>query len=314
MNRISLACGFNWLGRSARILALVFASQFASVSVHAGNVFVTDYKKSQAETDISNKFVGVAAKQEPDTNATNDTTSAWIKFEDDEPWFGDASVGPFGDGVEYKIDALNYNIFLGDNLKVPFQLYFGDFASSEAPEDVNQKKLLDPTHGVAVQFPIARRYQGETKGGFCNFDQLKGYCVVGGDVTLRGVQLVETQADDSKKEKLIFGASAGLRGSLLFPIFKKGVPGGDQAGHLGLSLGARYYYHDTDNQDLLFGPIEDPEGNPIEFKKDFAAATAEMEFDIYKNFKIRLEYFYPFDNRDVLDDVFKASFVLAPKN
>jgi hypothetical protein len=309
MNRVRVSRRADWLDHSVLIGVLVISSHFVCIPVNAGNVFVTDYKTSE-EVAVKKLEDDAIANKVTLAQADIDKVSKWITFADDEKMFGDAAV-TFGEGVEYKINAINYNLYFGDNVKVPFQLYYGEFKSDDSPEDENQKKLLDPTQGIAVQFPLARRYQGKTKGGFCNFEEREGYCVVGGDITLRGVQLVETLEDESTKEKLIFGASAGLRASVLFPVFKKDDDG-NQAGNLGLSLGARYYYHNTDQQELLFGPIEDPEGNPIEFKKDFAAATAEMEFNIYKNFTVRLEYFYPFDNRDVLDDVFKASFVVAP--
>lgn len=133
----------------------------------------------------------------------------------------------------------------------------------------------------------------------------------GGDITLRGVRLNETDEAGGIHEKSIFGGSVSLKGSLLFPIFK--ADDAAQAGKLGISFGARYFYHNAERQDLLFGQIADPDGNPVEFKKGFAAASAEVELGIVDFFKVRLEYFSPFNNKDVLDDVFKASIVITPK-
>ena len=69
-----------------------------------------------------------------------DEKSRWsrIDFTDRVEGFGDADITPFGDNVEYKINAMNYNIYLSDMIKVPFQLYYGALASNEAPEKTNE--------------------------------------------------------------------------------------------------------------------------------------------------------------------------------
>ena len=287
-----------------------------SIAAQAGNVFTTDYAEGSAQQEAAREEASrLTAKDRADRIAV-DEKSRWsrIDFTDRVEGFGDADITPFGDNVEYKINAMNYNIYLSDMIKVPFQLYYGALASNEAPEKTNEGALLDPTQGVAAQFPVAFRFRGNKVGGLCHFEALKGYCVAGGDVTVRGVRLSELNEAGDVEESLIFGASAGLRASVLFPIFEAGVPGDTgQAGHLSASIGGRYYYHDTDDQGLLFGEITDPIGATVTFDKEFGALSAESEIDIYKYFKIRIEYFYPLSNRDVLGDVFKASFVFAPK-
>lgn len=239
----------------------------------------------------------------------------WVKFAFPEGHEGpgDAAVAPFGDQVEYKLNAMNYNLHLGGKHYVPFQLYLAELDSSESPGEANEAKLADPTQGVAIQFPLAWLYRPNDVDAFCAFKEFKGYCIAGVDVTARGVQLSEQNDAGEIKKSLIFGASASLRAAVLFPIFKGNVPGGDQAGHLSASIGARYYYHNTDKQNLLFGEMTTPDGTPIEFKKEFAAFSVESEFDIYDHFKVRLEYFQPLSNKDALDEVFKASIVLATK-
>jgi len=273
----------------------------------AGSAFSTGYLSESDRTQLGD--------QTDLYDFVSDPLTRWARFffsEEDEG-VGDAAVNPFGDEVEYKLNAINYNLYFGDNLKFPFQLYFADIDSSESPADANEAKVLDPTQGVAIQFPVAYVYRGKGEGGFCNFSELKGYCVVGGDVTARGVQLSERTDEGGISKSFVFGGSVSLRAAALFPIFQKGVPGGSQSGHLSASIGVRYYYQDADQQDLLFGEITDPDGSAIEFKNDFGAFSLESEFDIYKHFKIRLEYFQPISNRDSLDDVFKASLVLSAK-
>lgn len=280
----------------------------------AGNAFTTGYLREGQEDQVADgtdlrTLVTPAIAGAP-------RTDHWARFffPENQEGAGDAAAGPFGDQVEYKINAVNYNLHVADELFIPFQLYFADIDSSESPEDVNEAKLLDPTQGVAIQFPVAWLYRPGGNSRVCGFEELKGYCIAGGDVTVRGVQLNEQNDAGDIDESFIFGASVGLRAAAMFPIFEdRKVPGGEQSGHLSAAVGARYYYHNTDKQQLLFGEMTAPDGTPIEFDQEFAALSVESEFDIYEHFKIRLEYFYPLSNRDALDEVFKASLVLATK-
>jgi hypothetical protein len=137
--------------------------------------------------------------------------------------------------------------------------------------------------------------------------------MAGADITARWVELSE-QNDAGKIEKSsIFGASASLSASVLFPFDEFPATDDTPAGHWSVGIAARYYYHNSDSQNLLFGEMTAPDGTPIEFKKEFAALSVESEFDVYKHFKVRLEYFQPLSSKDALDDVFKASLVLATK-
>lgn len=284
-----------------QVLAMLLVLPQAAL---AGNAFVTAY--------WGNQSTGEGIAKDRAEAFVNEDSKRWKRFEftSETEGFGDAAAAPFGDKVEYKINAVNYNLFIGDDRSIPFQLYLADLSSKEKPEEENKLKLLDPTQGFSIQFPFGAMYKG-SDGGLCRFKNLKGYCIVGGDLTVRGVKLNETDDAGKVTDSTIYGASAGIRAAAQLPIFQK-VPGSDQAGHLGISIGARYYYHNTNKQDLLFEKLADPNGNPIEFKKGFGAVTAESEFDVYNHFKIRLEYFKPLNNRDVLDDVFKASIVVEP--
>jgi len=266
--------------------------------VEAGDVFTTAYKPAEPRDQaIVNAIDNIGSKLE------------WMSFQTDDQGLGDAAISPFGNAVEYKLNAINYNLYFSETNAFPFQLFYADIAATDNPSAANKTKLLDSTQGVALRFPVAWRYTGNEY--LCKFKNKKGYCVGGGDITLRGVPLNEKDSSGQVKQSWTFGGSASLRGSMLFPIFTK-VPGSTQAGHLSLGLGARYYYQNTENQDLLFGKISDPNGKSVTFSKSFSALNVESEFDIYKHFKIRLEYFRPFSNRAVLVDVFKASLVVAP--
>jgi hypothetical protein len=277
--------------------------------------------QAKAAADEAEDKARAAEAESAAAEAAADAAKAAAAVVEDSKWVrfarggnaGDAEVNVLSDTVEYKLNAVNYNLYLGDNLPIPFQLFFGDSASSDSPGETNQAMLLDPTQGFAMQFPIARKFQGDanSNGGFCQFAKKDGACIVGGDITLRAVKLNEQTDAGEVEDSYVFGASASLKASLLFPIYKP--PGDDLEGKLGIAVGARYYYHNTDSQDLLFGELTDPNGEPLDAKKGFGAWSAELEFDIFKYFKVRVEYFSPLSNRDVLDDVFKASLVMAPK-
>jgi hypothetical protein len=320
-------------------LALTFTMfALASGRSQAGNAFVTPYETPEvreSETKIRARVSAAQGFTASDADVNTELTNAkadpekakkrWARFAftSESTGVGDAEVSPLGDAVEYKLNAVNFNLHLGDTVKVPLQIYMGDFASDEAAEDTNKQKLLDPTTGIAFQFPIAWKYVGPiqsavgAKGKFCQFldpDTLPGSCVIGGDITLRAVRLNETAESGDVTRSFVAGGSASLKAALQFPILPGNAAKNDPpAGMLGIAFGARYYYHNTDKQDLLFGELVDPEGNPIDAKKGFAAFNAECEFEIKEKFKIRLEYFSPLSNKDVLSDVFKASFVLAAK-
>jgi hypothetical protein len=284
------------------VIAFVVAASLGSQAALGGSAFVSSYEREET----ANRQLAFGQKK-----------TKWVRFAftGEDKGVGDAAATPFGDGVEFKVNAVNYNLKLGDERDVPFQVFFGDFASDESPEKSNEAKLLDPTQGIALQFPVAWQYMGDGDGGYCQFEEKDGKrpgaCIFGGDITLRSVRLSETGDAGAIQDSYAFGGSASLKMALVFPIFE--VPGTTQAGKLGIGFGFRYYYHNTDEQSLLFGDVTDPEGNLIDVRKGFGAFNAESEFDLFKHFKIRLEYFSPLGNKDVLDDVFKASIVIAPK-
>ncbi|MDJ0940085.1 MAG: hypothetical protein QNJ00_10000 [Woeseiaceae bacterium] len=281
-----------------RLLLALGMLLYWPTSASAGSVFLIDF----ANRDAAGKMLAAETQ-----NRFNQ-----IKI-GDRKGFGDVALAPFGNDIEYKLNLYNFDVFLGDELAVPLQISWGDLESSSDPNATNEVKLLDPTQGLAFQFPFAWRYQPKSSR-FCNFKVKEGQCIVGADATLRYMPLTETSESAGTDDQWIFGASAAVRASLLFPIFEQLRGADGQKGHLGLSFGFRYLYQDTDNQDLLFGPITDPDGNPIQFKKDLASFSAESEIEIYNRFRIRLEYFRPLNNKDVLDEVFKASLVFGAEN
>lgn len=290
----------------SNVAAVSIAAIALSNTSTAGNAFITAYW-SEASTASNGKMHAFVSS----------STQSWARFTfpPSTQGIGDAAADPFGKDVQFKINAINYDLYIGDNSAIPFQLFIGDVASSASPGDANRTKLLDPTQGLAVQFPFAAVYKGKG-GGLCSFTLLSGYCVLGGDISLRGIRLAESGGSDNVAEQMAFGASAGLSASILFPIFRHGhLPGAsNEDGHLGLSISARYYYQDANQEELLFGDVNGPQGEPVYFNRQYGAVSVQSEFDIYKYFKIRLEYFRAVSDRKALKQVFNASLVLSPTN
>lgn len=271
---------------------------------HAGSVFTTDYSAGSNQEAKARRGVEFRDAADPDL--------AWERFSFSEltRGFGDAAVALSSDYTEYKLNAINYNLYFGDELAFPFQIFVGDI-SGGAVDGANERMLLDPTQGLALQLPVAYRYRGGSEGGFCRFTKLQGYCVAGGDITLRGARLEEADAAGKRDDSFVFGASASLQASVLFPIFPDGVPGTvDQAGHLGASLGVRYYYNNLDDPQAVGQPVDPmvPAG-----AKDFGAFSAVSEFDIYQHLRLKIEYYYPFTDRSTLDGFARISIVVSPK-
>lgn len=231
-----------------------------------------------------------------------------IVFSPDQEGFGDIALNPFGSGTDYKINILNYSMFLGDEYKIPFQLYVAEKSAEGSPEDKNNNSLLDPTDGFSIQFPLAYRYGG-AKNGICHFEVKNGHCILGGDFTFRYLELEEQSDSTPETEKNgVFGASIGLGASFMFPIFRDSIT--QQAGHFSLAANLRYYYHNHDDSSLLFGEILDASGNPVEFDKSFSAASIHGEFAINERFAVKLDFFSPLSNRSHLSEELNISFVL----
>ena len=74
----------------------------------------TDYAEGSAQQEAAREEASrLTAKDRADRIAV-DEKSRWsrIDFTDRVEGFGDADITPFGDNVEYKINAMNYNIYL----------------------------------------------------------------------------------------------------------------------------------------------------------------------------------------------------------
>ena len=76
-----------------------------------------------------------------------------------------------------------------------------------------------------------------------------------------------------------------------------------------LSLAARYVYSHTDIDDstLLFQPVLDLDGNPVQFKDSIRSMDVEVKFALNEKLAVSARWFKPMDNEDYLDDLFRVS-------
>ncbi|MCJ8273224.1 MAG: hypothetical protein MJK04_27960, partial [Psychrosphaera sp.] len=230
-----------------------------------------------------------------------------LVFSQDDSGFGDVQMNPFGKGTDYKINALNYSVYLGEEMTLPFQVYLAEVAKTDDKKTSNTKSMLDPTQGLAIQVPWLYRWGGNSTGGFCNFNVKDGHCIGGGDVTFRYLELSENDGT-TDKTKGVMGFSAGFGASIMLPFFQSDVTA--EAGHLSLTANLRTNYHNHDQPDKLFGKIRDAAGHSIKFNKWFTVLSIGGEIAVNDAFTVKFEYFKPLSNEAHMDEVFKVSFTM----
>jgi hypothetical protein len=286
---------------------------------------------SQAMTPQIGKSVESALQESEDAKAktaTSDDDWEYFSFTDEDEGLSTFEAQPFGKAHGYKVNAQNMNIKLGEGLQTPLQIYIADISAGgdDETEDANSAKLLDPTQGIALSFPVIWRYLGDTDDKFCRFESAKdGACMAGFDLNVRYVELIQQEAPEDQTqptapietetdEKGAFGASLGANVSMKFPARMVGKQPTDVAdGHLGFSLGYRQYYQNTDASDALFPEVVDEDGKPIDFDHGYGAFNAAIKLTIYGQFALSMEYFAPTEQKEFLKDVFKVSLTFDPK-
>ncbi|NQZ09582.1 MAG: hypothetical protein HRT35_20730 [Algicola sp.] len=262
--------------------------------------------KSRLAALLGHKTVALQA-------AVNDKTAAEkgcpvtefckLVFSQEDSGFGDMQMNPFDKGTDYKINALNYSVYLGEEMTLPFQVYLAEVPKTGDKKNSNTKSMLDPTQGLAVQVPWLYRWGGNSKGGFCNFQIKDGHCIAGGDVTFRYVELRESDGA-TDKTKGVMGFSAGFGSSIMLPFFQSDVT--DEAGHISLTANLRTNYHNHDQPNKLFDSVTEKK----KFNKWFSVLSIAGEIAINDAFTVKFEYFKPLSNKAHMDEVFKVSFTM----
>ncbi|WP_411994530.1 hypothetical protein [Agarivorans sp. DSG3-1] len=220
--------------------------------------------------------------------------------------FGSLMASSAGDTQTIKFDAINYNLHMGGNIHIPFQLYYGNVVSDGDDDKANSIKLMDPENGVALKFPVVFNYfKNESSGGLCAFyDEDKdsvGRCSLGGDLTFNYREL----KNDSGESDTQAGYTARLGGAMVFPI--NNVVGGKEKGFLSLGAKVVYSYANVDDPTNFFTPVLDASGNPVSFDKYIGAADLEVKWVFYEKLSISTRWLLPLNNTDYLEDVFSVS-------
>ena len=225
---------------------------------------------------------------------------SFFQFSKSDKLYGSLAVERNGEVRSIKFNAINYNLWLGGSIYIPFQLYLGQDStvdgSSGASADTNAAKLVDPESGMALKFPVLGLYQSEK--GFCGFQGAGktsiGHCTFGGDFTLSARDLKDT----SGKSQTLTGTTIRIGTSLLFPVFdaSKLIDKGY------LAIAARYIASHTRASDStqLFAPILDSSGNAIKFNGTVRAADLEVKLKIIDNLAVSARWISPLNNTEYL--------------
>ncbi len=275
------------------IFTLVF-----SIPVFAADPLTSVYEQTKKGTDSFKASFG-------DEDVNN---GGWkfFQFGETDSIFGSLSVGTSGDSQSIKFNAINYNLWFGGNKKLPFQLFLGTNAnnnSDDSNNDKNTEALLDPESGIALKFPFLWSYQS-SGDGFCAFlsdENSIGHCSFGGDLTL---SFKDLEAQDGNTDTA-FGQTIRIGGAVLFPVLS--VVDGSEQGYLSLAAKVVYSHTDIDDPNLLFTPVNDVNGNPVEFKDSIFSSELEIKWAFSEKLAISAKWLAPFDNNDLLDDLFKIN-------
>ncbi|MGR5001842.1 hypothetical protein CSB62_15120 [Vibrio splendidus] len=214
-----------------------------------------------------------------------------------------ASVGSGSQTI--KFNAINYNLWLGGDIKIPFQIYLGTTASAtgDDSEKANSATILDPESGLAIKLPFIWTYKGilieDKPQGICSFGKgdTIGRCALGGDLTFNFKDLEQIDNDN----EYAYGHTIRAGGSALFPILNAT---GDEKGYLSLSIKAVYSYTNIDDSTELFAPIQDANGNTISFKNNIFSSEFAIKWSLDQQFSLAATWVKPFTNTDYLDDQF----------
>lgn len=279
---------------------------FFSSHTFAADPMTSIYSELEEDTVESFANLLVANKKDGEDDPTG--VIRFFKFNPAaDGVLGSLSVGTAGDSQSIKFNAINYNLLLGNERKIPFQLYLSEQASnggdSDSEQDVNTEALLDPESGIALKFPFLWSFQGNQQG-ICHFisdTNTRGHCSWGGDITFNFKELV----DENGNSETAFGKTIRLGGGVLFPILD--AKNDEEKGYVSISARAVYAHTDIDDSTRLFAPILDVNGDPIAFDNSIFSSELELKWSFDGKLAIAAKWLRPFDNGDYIDDLFKLT-------
>lgn len=311
------------------VLLVALLSEQAYATDPLTSVYQYTTPGTQASKVLEDKVDKMEKAKKEDDKAAAEKELGWVQrtlgpkwrafyFDKEDPFFGGVTVGFSGDSQQAKINYGNYNIDVGGDIRLPFQLYYTTEAdtdsSMQAQQDSNTQAILDPESGFAVKFPMYFMYQDKrSDGGWCDFledehkdddsdgqNTVTGFCGFGADLTFN---FKELQNMDGSTETAA-GQTLRLGAAMLFPIktFDDST-----AGFLSLSARFLISHTDIDNPEQLFTPVLDGDGEPVAFDDTITSGEFELKFSINQKVAISARWLTPLDNKDYFDDVFQLN-------
>lgn len=244
--------------------------------------------------------------------AVLETQSGWEFFSFDnhkgrDPLVGSVSLQGDAQSQAVQVNPLNYNLWLGGDYKVPFQLLLAgevtkNTDSTSDVEKANASTLMNTESGAAIRFPLYGIYQGSGKG-LCEFgDSSIGRCMVGGDITVNFKNLDKVGGG----QETAFGYAARAGFSLIFPVLGESgsTADADNQGFLAIAVRGTYAHASLDDPALLFTPVTDANGNTVTLKENIGVLESELKFSINQKISIGAKWFTPLNNKDYLSNSF----------
>lgn len=254
-----------------------------------------NYQEVKAFNILSTEF-------EDEDKREDESNSRWLNFSDSTSKLGSIGIGGSNGAQSIQFNALNYDLKLGDDVLIPFQVFIASntpaSGDQENIENANAATLMDPTAGLALNFPIIYKYN-KSGGGICSFaNDLNSGCFVGGEITLNFMNLENTEG----KTETAYGKTIRLGAGFRFPILEEA----ESKGFLSLSGKLIYSsFGNVDDSTSLFTPVTDVNGTAIKFDDSIFSSELEMKIDLNDLFSISAKWIKPFNSEEYFDDRFQ---------
>lgn len=220
--------------------------------------------------------------------------------------FGGFVIGSADSNQTVKINALEYDIYFGDKLRVPLTLYTAEIIESDESdkESVNRTKLLDSEMGtINLSLSSITKFR---VGEICKFSSAYG-CYLPFQIGVRVLRLPENNVEGESSDKYKMGGylKAGL--NTVFPITPKNDPKGI-AGRLALSANYVYYYQGSTDLENLFPEVLNDKGEPALSGNDYSALNVNAIFTITDKITLSAKYFKGIQSSKQLDSIATLEF------
>lgn len=278
-----------------KLLAFLLLVSF-SLFTFATDPFTSIYSEVQVGTTENQSLRGDV----DDIKQGDDAKFYFFQFGDTDSIFGGLTASNEGDAQSVSLTAINYNLWLGGNKKIPFQLFLTETSSTGTNnDDANTSKILTPESGFAVKFPFLWVYQssGDEFCAFLKDGNTVGHCAVGGDLTIN----YKTLKGEDNFEENAYGATLRFGASLLFPVLEPDT--NKDQGYLAFSGKLVYAKTNIDDPSKIFSPIIDAEGNTIAFDDSIISTELSIKWSIQDKFSLSVKWMKPLGSNEYIDDI-----------